>query len=248
MRAEAAQSACYTPCWLQAYFWQTLLRNPSTAPPLPRRLSSLPAAAPVRSVRMLTSQAVAAVVEACRCVGGTSLSACMLPPCPAMKCRACCWEGELLWGPLCAVSDPILLAAALPPHLHVHVLLHPPPLPRSGAHSMHVAGCEQCTAGQGGCPDPLPVLRQLCLSSSTGSSGGGDGTPSLPQCASFATLCGEAGATFSALCSRDGATDGSSGSGSTVVPMKMYLHASMSGEQGAGGVEGSWAATPWHSR
>ena len=91
---------------------------------------------------------------------------------------------------------------------------------------MHsVSGCERCTAGQGGCIDPLPALSQLCLDG-----GGGGSSPSLPQCTSFAALCGEAGATFSTLCSSGGAIDGGSGSGSTTVPMKMYLHASMSGE------------------
>ena len=112
-----------------------------------------------------------------------------------------------------------------------------PPFPRSGAHSLHVVGCEQCTTGQGGCPDPLPVLSQLCLSGS-----GSDGSPSLSQCTSFATLCGEAGATFSALCSGDGALGG--GSGSTIVPMKMYLHASMSGEQKAGSTQ-RWQRRRW---
>lgn len=55
-----------------------------------------------------------------------------------------------------------------------------------------VAGCQQCTAAAGACSDPLAVMSRLCQE---------DNTPTLPQCTNLATMCEEAGATFTALCS-----------------------------------------------
>ena len=74
-------------------------RNPATSPaPAPLLLPL--AAAPVRSVRMLSSQTVAAVVEACRCAVGALMHACA--PCPATCCRGHCWRFELpMGGPVC---------------------------------------------------------------------------------------------------------------------------------------------------
>lgn len=110
-----------------------------------------------------------------------------------------------------------------------------------------VPGCSDCvTAGwsSAGCADPLAVLGALCSAQ-----------PGLQQCASLATMCSEAGNTFRSLCSSGakapaasaagaaGTAAQSSGSGEVTSPSagagssstdalnKMYLHASMTGQQ-----------------
>ena len=74
-----------------------------------------------------------------------------------------------------------------------------------------MAGCSNCTSAAK-CPDPLGTFSQLCL-----------GMAGMAQCAPFFAMCEGEGvaSTFGSLCS-------SSGSDS-LPPMKMYLHASMSG-------------------
>ena len=125
----------------------------------------------------------------------------------------------------------------------------PPPLPLCRSSSSQAASltasCQQCTS-QAACPSPLAAITSLCQAS-----------PTLAQCSGYLGMCREAGATFTTLCpasllstaSGTAASNGSSGSGgsgssgssssggdttsggSAAVepPMKLYLHASMSG-------------------
>ncbi len=175
----------------------------------------LPAAPPLRNA-VLTSQTIDAVNKGCRQGMRRSAGAAR---CSARQRRAPAGVGTV------NAANALLFCGVLQSEFDLRLLA---PLHLCSSQTgANITGCQQCRAGLAGCRDPLAVLSRLC--SKFG------GSASLPQCATLAAMCSEAGATFTSLCNRSsagaasGGVDAPPGQAALPAELKMYLHASMSG-------------------